>query len=65
MAAGVKEVMEGAHAVRVWAPVTAEFRATINDQKRGLAAMKNELHAAYMTVALQREVNREEGEILE
>ena len=65
MAAGVKEVMEGAHAARAWAPVTAEFRATINDQKRGLAAMKNELHAAYMTVAVQKEANREEGEILE
>ena len=66
MAAGVKEVMEGARAARAWAPVyTAEFRATINDQKRGLAAMKNELHAAYMTVAVQKEADREEGEILE
>ena len=65
MAAGVKEVMEGAHAARVWTPVTAEFRARINDQKRGLAAMKNELHAAYMTVAVQKEADREEGEILE
>ena len=66
LADGVKEVqMTAAHAARAWAPASAAFRPMIDEQKRGLEALRKGLRATRMKVVAKKEAEREEGEISE
>ena len=68
-----REVQEAAQATRAWAPVSAAFRPTLEDQKRGLMALGGEVHAARVQLAAtseadmaaKSEADREEGELSE